>query len=306
LTIDYTAVQVRKTVFQVYDYDENGCCELQQTTGNSTILRNKTNNGSMILQTTDSGGSAVSNITMTPTNTTIGNNLVCNGATQFNNDLTIYTSGSNYLKLSDGISSTRQYQSSGDCIIENTKTYSGGFGDIIFSTKNTGGAGAERFRISHDRIKTSVNIELPSSYTTMPNTNQLGDIETLNIISGTTTSMNSNQIYPYGGLTLTAGVWNLEFQTCFKCTTAGTISYIDWGISTSSSGFENKYMVKTLGGTAVLNNYYTNRMTRIVSISTMTSYSALIRVVYSSGVYQFGTTSPSTDGYVLTTAVRIA
>ena len=51
---------------------------------------------------------------------------------QFNSDLTIYTSGSNYLKLSDGTSSTRQYQSSGDCVIENTKTYSGGFGDIIF------------------------------------------------------------------------------------------------------------------------------------------------------------------------------
>jgi hypothetical protein len=78
LTIDYTAVQVRKTVFQVYDYDENGCCELQQTTGNSTILRNKTNSGSLILQTTNSSGSAVSNITMTSNNTTIDTVLTCN------------------------------------------------------------------------------------------------------------------------------------------------------------------------------------------------------------------------------------
>jgi hypothetical protein len=93
LTIDYTAVQVRKTLFQVYDYDENGCCELQQTTGNSTILRNKTNSGSLILQTTDSSGNAVSNITMTPTSTTISNSLVYNSNITLPSTFTTHTTG---------------------------------------------------------------------------------------------------------------------------------------------------------------------------------------------------------------------
>jgi hypothetical protein len=117
--------------------------------------------------------------------------------------------------------------------------------------------------------------------------------------------MVSNTIYNNGSLTLTAGVWNIEIQMCFKCTTAGTINSIDWCIAETLNVLENRYTERQLGGTAVLNNFYTKRLTRIVSINTATIYYANFRAVFASGAFQFGNTA-GTDPYLLFTAVRIA
>ena len=311
ILIHYTAFSLRTGVpLRVFDTTNAYYTELSQS-GTSGYLSNANNGGTLYLRTKDSSGNYVNNITMTPTTTTIANNLVCNGtttytgSTQFNNDLIVYTT-TNYLKLSDGTTNTRLSQNLGDCLITNTKTYSGGFGDVIVSTTDTGGTTSERFRVSHDKLKTNVNITLPTSGFVVPTTNQLGYVNFQNISTVILITMGSGTIYNYSNAMLfNQGTWIITFQLAFKCTTAGTITSQSFGISTSPSVFDNQYTDRMTGGTAILNNYYTHTFSRTISISSPLYYYALMSITFSSGVYQFGFTS-GTDAYWNFSAVRIA
>jgi hypothetical protein len=235
----------------------------------------------------------------------INANNIYTGTNQYNSDLTVYTSGSNYLKLSDGTSTTRQYQSSGDYVLANQKTYSGGFGDIILSTTDTAGTGVERVRISYNRLKTNVNIELPSTYTA-PTSGQLGYIQQgtiLNVNLSTPVTMTSGTTYYLASMTLPVGVWNVFAQYAYVFTTGGNLTYENLSISTSATtiSLDNCLAVNNING--ITGN---NRLQRINGIFSSTGSTALyptLQLGYSTGpIPQY---TGTTQTYVRFYAVRI-
>jgi hypothetical protein len=304
LNINYDGIQVKRGHLKIYNDAETSYLQADQTTTTSTI-KNTAVSGSMLLQTTNASSALITNITMTPTSTTIETDLVCSGAAQFNSDLTIYTSGSNYLKLTDNTSTTRQYQSSGDCVIENTKTYAGGFGDIIFSTKDTGGSGAERFRISYNEIKTSVNIELPLTQTTQTS-GQLGYIHQgtiLNIASPVNNT--TGTIYYLASMTLPVGVWNVFAQSCYIFSTGGTIANDITSISTNQSSFSIENIINFTNVIATTGiNIYRRLNGIITSTGSTTLYLTFGLTGFSGGAVPQH--SNSTQAYTRFYAVRIA
>jgi hypothetical protein len=294
LTIDYTAVQVRKTVFQVYDYDENGCCELQQTTGNSTILRNKTNSGSMILQTTNSSGSAVSNITLTPTNLTI------NTTSDFKYTSTYQSGAKVCLFESTNTDQTRIENLSTGFAITTEKQN----GVINFNCYDGGFISQNVLSLTDSTIQAKKNITLPTTQTTQTS-GQLGYIHQGTILSvSSPATINSGQVYYLGSMTLPVGVWNVFSQHAYVFTTGGNLTYENLSISTSATtiSLNNCLAVQNISGTTG-----NNRLQRINGIFTSTGSTALyptLQVGYSTGpVPQYTTTSQT---YVRFYAVRIA
>jgi hypothetical protein len=77
LNINYNGIQVKKGHLKIYNDDATSYLQADQTTTISTI-KNTAISGPLLLQTTNASSALITNINMTPTNTTIGNNLVCN------------------------------------------------------------------------------------------------------------------------------------------------------------------------------------------------------------------------------------
>jgi len=223
------------------------------------------------------------------------------GTNQYNNDLVVYTT-TNYLRLSDGTASTRFSQNLGDCLVTNMKMFSGGFGDIVLSTTDTIGGTNERVRISYNKIKTSVNIELPTSFTT-PTSGQLGYIEPITYKNITTFNLVSGTNYNIASITLNPGSYIITGQGGAQLTGASSVTAIitQLSISSTSATIDNASYIIEMNNTSNNTNNI-KHLTRIVSITSQTIFYLVLNNIY--GAY---TVSYNSNSYAFTslTAMRI-
>jgi hypothetical protein len=231
----------------------------------------------------------------------LNNNNTYTGTNQYNNDLVVYTT-TNYLKLSDETASTRFSQNLGDCLITNMKTFSGGFGDIILSTTDTASSTSERVRISYDKLKTNVNIELPSTFTT-PTSGQLGYIAPITYKNTTTFNLASGTNYNIASITLNPGSYIITGQGGAQLTGASSVTniIIQLSISSTSATIDNASYIIEMNNTSNNTNNI-KQLTRIVSITSQTIFYLVLNNIY--GAY---TVSYNSNSYAFTslTAMRI-
>jgi hypothetical protein len=149
------------------------------------------------------------------------------------------------------------------------------------------------------------NVNLNTTTFSIPTANQLGYTSAFSVVTPTNlTTITSGTIYPYGYITIGKGVYILTYQMGFKCTTAGTITKIEWSVGTTSGAMDTVCIESTPGGSSLLNSYYTKTITRIITNTASTNWYGNFRVTHTLGNYQYASTS-GTDTYLNMRYVRI-
>ena len=336
----YNTIGTLLTAFQIYYSAITAFVLLQCNAGLSVIDSNITQTltgiisqsgtGTNTLKTTTCSGLLTCNAgltlpagtTLTLPNSSISDSALSsnipklNASATFTSDLIVYTSGSNYLKITDGASTTRISQNLGDCLITNTKTYSGGFGDIIFTTTDTGGSASERFRVSYNQITTNVNIKLQSTFTT-PTTGQLGfKVEGYPQYppvfppflppSAFPITLTSGAINWLAEIAIPTGVWNVVGQFYYYVNTGTTITGEEYSISTTNNTIDNDNLLTFGTNTSTATFRIVRRINTIITNTTSSSvlYYLTMKLSHSSGSYQWLYNDQAT--YAKFYAVRIA
>ena len=139
---------------------------------------------------------------------------------------------------------------------------------LILRTADTSGNVDERFLVTYNKIKTNVNIELPTTYTA-PTSGFLGYKFNGTIASSLT--ITPNVVFSVGSITLGVGVWNVFGQTSYYVQTSGTLDTHAVSISSSNTSIDYTCCELSLHNAISVGNYMSRRINTIITSSGSTT-----------------------------------